>query len=77
MEKNNGHFSDFSIQQAMKMAKSDAGKRLIALLQQTQGNQLQSAMDKASYGDMAGAKEIIRKIMANQEAQSLMQELQE
>ncbi len=77
MEKNNGQFSDFSVQQAMKMAQSDAGKQLIALLQQTQGNQLQSAMDKASAGDMAGAKDILQRIMADRQAQELMQKLRE
>ncbi len=77
MEKNNAQFSDFSIRQAMKVAQSDAGKQLIALLQQSQGAELQSAMDKASAGDMAGAKDIIQKIMSNQEAQALMQKLQE
>ncbi len=77
MEKNNQNFQDFSIQQAMKLAQSDAGKQLFALLQQTQGQKLQNAMDQAAAGDYTNAKETIQSMMASREAQELMKKLRE
>ncbi len=77
MEKNNQNFQDFSIQQAMRLAQSDAGKQLFALLQQTQGQKLQNAMDQAAAGDYTNAKETIQSMMASREAQELMKKLRE
>ena len=42
---------DISAEQVKKLAESDAGKQLFALLQQTQGDQLKVAMDRAAAGD--------------------------
>ncbi len=77
MEKNNQNFQDFSIQQAMRLAQSDAGKQLFALLQQTQGQKLQNAMDQAAADDYTNAKETIQSMMASREAQELMKKLRE
>ncbi len=77
MEKNNQKFQDFSIQQAMELAQSDAGKQLFALLQQTQGQKLKSAMDQAAAGDYTNAKETIQAMMASREAQELVKKLRE
>lgn len=76
MEKNNGQFQNFSMEQAMKLAQSDAGKQLYALLRQTQGSQLQSAMDQAAAGDYTSAKQTIEALMSSPEARELMKKLQ-
>ena len=63
------------IQEVMKLAQSPAGKQLIALLQQTGGHDLQSAMEKAASGDYSQAKQAIQALMRNPEAQKLMKQM--
>ena len=72
MEKN---FQNFSVQDAMKLAKTDAGKQLIALLQQQNPQEMQNAMAKANAGDYTQAKQALRSILENPQAIALLQQL--
>ena len=72
MEKN---FQNFSVQEAMKLAKTDAGKQLIALLQQQNGKEIQNAMAQANAGDIRQAKQALNAILQNPEARALLQQL--
>ena len=72
MEKN---FQNFSVQEAMKLAKSDAGKQLIALLQQQNGAQIQNAMEQANSGNIEQAKQTLSNILDNPQARALLQQL--
>ena len=71
MQKKSDGNSNFSMEQAMKMAQSDAGKELFALLQSTQGDRLRTAMDQAASGDMEQVKKTMEEIMASRQAQEL------
>ena len=71
MQKKSDGNSDFSMEQAMKMAQSDAGKELFALLQSTQGDRLRTAMEQAASGDMEQVKKTMEEIMASRQAQEL------
>ena len=71
MQKKTERFGDFSMADAMKMAQSDAGKELFALLQSTQGDRLRSAMDQAALGDMEQVKKTMQEMMASKQAQDL------
>ena len=44
MQKNS---DNFSMQEALRLAGSDAGQQLLALLRQSNGTQLQQAMEQA------------------------------
>ncbi len=77
MEKKSEGFSEFSIQQAMKLANSDAGRQLYALLQATQRDALQGAMNQAAAGNMDGAKSMIETLMSDPKARQLMEKLRE
>lgn len=66
---------DFSPEQMKKLAESDAGKQLFALLQQTQGQQLKTAMDQAAAGDYTAAKNAMADIMKNPQAIALLMKL--
>ena len=46
MQKNSYSFNNFSIDEAMKLAQSEAGQRLLSLLQETKGDALRTAMDQ-------------------------------
>lgn len=76
MDKKSNDISVFSMQQAMKFANSDAGKQLYNLLQSTQGDALQSAMDQAAAGNYDAVKKTMEQLLKNQEAKKLLQDLQ-
>lgn len=77
MQKKNDGFGDFDIQQAMRLANSDAGRQLLSLLQSTQGKKLQDAMDQAAAGNYDQVKKTMQELMANDQAQQLMKKMQE
>ncbi len=72
MQKNS---EDFSMQEAMKIANSPAGKQLIALLQRSNSGQLQQVMDVASRGDMQKAAQMMGSLLSSPEAKRLVEEL--
>ncbi len=75
MSKNSDGINDFSVQQAMKLAQSDAGKQLFALLQNTEGEKLQTAMDQAAAGDLEQVKKTMQQIMESGQVQQLMKKM--
>lgn len=72
MQKN---FDDFSMQEAMRLANSPAGKQLIALLQQSDEDSLQKAMTQASAGDFASAQQALSSLISSPEVQRLIKQL--
>ncbi len=72
MEKN---FNNFSVQEAMKLANSEAGQQLLALLRQENGQQLEQAMANAAAGDYTQAKKSIAAMLSNPQARALLDQL--
>lgn len=68
-------FDDFSMQEAMRVAKSPAGQRLIALLQQSNAPQLRQAMDQASAGNYDQAQKSLSGLLASPEVQALLKQI--
>lgn len=66
---------DFSMQEAMKLAQSDVGKQLLALIQQQNSSAAQQAMDAASAGDYEKAKQNLSSLLASPEIQALLKKL--
>ena len=66
---------DFSMDEVMRLAKSPAGKQLIAILQQQNSGQLQQAMTQAKSGDYANASKTVNDMLSSPEAQKLLKEL--
>ena len=77
MEKKNGEFQKYSMDDAMRLAQTDAAKQLIALLQQQNGAQLQHAIAQASTGDFESAKSTLSQLLSNPQAAALLQQLKE
>ena len=77
MEKKNEGFGNFDIQQAMRLANSDTGKQLFNLLQSTQGQTLQGAMDQAASGNFDQLKKTVQELMKNEQARQLMEKMRE
>lgn len=64
-----------SMEQIMAIAKSPAGQKLIALLQQQGGTDFQQAVQKAAEGDPSQAKQALSSLLASGEAQALLKQL--
>ena len=72
MQKNS---QDFSMQEALRLAKSPAGQQLLAMLQQADGEKIRQVMDQAAAGDMTRAKETVSALLDTPEAKALLQQL--
>lgn len=66
---------DFSIKEAQRLANSPAGKELAGLLQRSDNNAVQKAMDLAAAGDYAAAGKLLNTLLSSPEAQKLIQQL--
>lgn len=72
MQKNS---QNFSMQEALRLANSDAGQRLLAILKQSDSNQMQKAMNQASAGNYEEAQKSLSSLLASPEVQALLKEL--
>lgn len=72
MQKNSG---DFSMQEAMGLVNSPAGRQLLALLQQSDTSALRTAMEQASAGNYTQAKDTLAPLLASEEVRALLQQL--
>ena len=72
MQKNS---QNFSMQDALRLAKSPAGQQLLAMLQQADQDKLQQIMQQASTGQYDQAKASLENILTSPEAKALIQEL--
>lgn len=75
MQKKSDAPKDFSMQDAMKLAQSDAGKQLLKLLQQRQSNTLNSAMEQAASGDYQQVKQTVSGLIADPDIKALLDQL--
>ncbi len=72
MQKNS---EDFSVQEALRLAKSPAGQQLLAMLQRSDSGQLKQAMDLAAAGDYTQAKDTLSSLLSSPEAKKLLEQL--
>ena len=75
MQKNSYSFNNFSIDEAMKLAQSEAGQRLLSLLQETKGDALRTAMDQAVAGDYSNIQKTLQLLLASDQAKELLNQL--
>ena len=72
MQKNS---DNFSMEEALRIARSDAGKELYALLQKQNSAALQQAMADASAGNMGAVKKTLESLMASEEVRQLIKKM--
>ena len=63
------------MQEALRLAQSPAGQRLLAMLRQQNQNQMETAMTQAKAGNMEDAKLTIEAMMNTPELQQLLRQL--
>lgn len=65
------------ISMILKIAQSPAGQQLLTLLQKNGGTDLARIAAEASAGNTENAKKMISTLLASQEAQALLKQLEE
>lgn len=66
---------DKTIQEALRLANTEAGQQLISMLQKSSGSQIQAAMDQAAAGDLTQAKQLISALLQDPKAKKLLEQL--
>ena len=74
MQKNS---QNFSMQDALRLANSDAGQRLLAILKQSDGAQLGKAMDCAATGDYSSAAQALSSLLEREDVRRLLKQMEE
>ena len=69
------HSPNFSMQDAMRVANTDAGKQLLELLQANNGDALKQAMNQANSGDYSSLSKTLAPILASEDVQKLLKQL--
>ena len=72
MQKNS---DNFSMQDALRLANSDAGQQLLALLKQEHGTQLQRAIDQAGAGEYEQVQKTLGSFLSSPQPQELLRQL--
>ncbi len=70
-------YDDFSMQEAMRLAQSDAGQQLLQLLKNNHSQAAKTAMDSAQSGDLFRAKQALQGFLSDPQALALLQQLKE
>lgn len=68
---------DFSMQDAMRLANSPAGKQLIQLLQSAGGSDLEQARKAVAKGDYESAKSNLSEILKSPQIKALLKEMEQ
>lgn len=74
MEKNNG---SFSMEEIKKLAQSDAGRQLMAMLASNHGDTSDRVRSSMASGDMEQAKKALSAFLSDPKAQALLRQLEE
>ena len=72
MQKNS---QNFSMQEALRLANSDAGQRLLAILRNSDSASLHNAMDQAAAGNFENAQAALSDLLASEEVRRLLKEM--
>lgn len=76
MDKQNTEQSGrISMEDAKRLAQSDAGRKLYSALQQSHSQQLQSAMEQATAGNYSAVQETITQMMNTPEVKAFLQQM--
>lgn len=72
MQKNS---DNLSIQEALRLAKSDAGQQLFAALRKQNGTAIDAAMEQAAAGDYTQMKDTLSSLLASPEVKAMLEQM--
>lgn len=67
--------NDFSMQEAMRLAQSEAGQQLMAALRAQNTDAVSQALEQAAAGDMEKARQSMTSLLASPQIQALLEQL--
>lgn len=67
--------NEHAMQEALRLAQTEAGKQLVELLRKGNPQQLQQVLDSATRGDMAQAQQKLNQLLQDPQARQLMDRL--
>ncbi len=67
--------NDFSMQEAMRLAQSEAGQQLMAALRAQNTDAVSQAMEQAAAGDLEKARQSMTSLLASPQIQALLEQL--
>lgn len=65
----------FSMEDALRVAKSPAGQQLLALLQQSDPKAIKTAMQQASQGNYAQIQQTLAPLLASEDVQKMLKQM--
>lgn len=74
MEKNNGNFS---MEEIKRLAQSDAGKQLMAMLESSHSGASDAVRSSMAAGDMEQAKKALGAFLSDPKTQALLRQLED
>lgn len=72
MQKNS---DNMSMQEALRLAKSEAGQQLFAALRSRDGTAMDRAIQQAAAGDYAQIKDTLSELLASPEIKSMLEQM--
>ena len=72
MQKNS---NNLSIQDALRLAKSEAGQQLFATLQQRNADTMDRAMEQAAAGDYSQVKDTLSSLLSSPEIRAMLEQI--
>ena len=72
MQKNS---DNFSMQEAIRLAQSEAGQQLRAMLRAQNGDVLNKAMDQAAAGDYSQARQTLSALLASPQVRAMLEQM--
>lgn len=72
MQKNS---DQFSMQEAMRLAQSEAGQQLFALLRAQDGGAVDQAMAQAAAGDYTQVKQTLSSLLSSPQVKAMLEQL--
>lgn len=71
------NFEEFDLHKAQQLAQTEAGRQLIAMLQDNHSVQINEAMASAKAGNFAQTQQALAAFLKDPKAQALLRQLQE
>lgn len=75
MDKSAEQNRSYSVDDAKRLAQSDAGKKLYAALQQNHGQQLEDAITQANAGNFTAVRKTISEMLNTPEVKAFLQQM--
>ena len=71
----NKNSDNFSMQEAMRLAQSEAGQQLFAMLREQNGTAIDHAMTMAAAGDYTQVKQTLSSLLSSPQVRAMLEQM--